>query len=88
MIDIYEIRTPLYKRVAPEEVRPNRDYLVRKLDSNNRAVASIKIRVNDLRGLEEFERTVVRHLAGVVRTDAYRKTDAAERPSLGLDVFA
>lgn len=88
MIDIYEIRSPLYKRVAPGEVRPNRDYLVRKLDPGNRAVASIKIRVNDIRGLEEFERTVAVYLTGVVRTEAYRKTDAAERPSLGLDVFA
>lgn len=88
MIDIYEIRSPLYKRVAPGEVRPNRDYLVRKLDSNNRAVASIKIRVNDIRGLEGFEQTVARHLTGIVRTDAYRKTDTVNRTGLLLDVFA
>ena len=87
MIDIYEIRTPLYRRVAPGEVLPNRDYLVRKLDANNRAVATIRIRVDDIKGLEEFEQTVTKYLTGMVRTDAYRKTDQAINPRPKLDIF-
>ncbi|MBI5468761.1 MAG: hypothetical protein HY891_06465 [Deltaproteobacteria bacterium] len=38
--------------------------------------------------VEEFEQTVARHLTGIVRTDAYRKTDTMDRPFLLLDVFA
>ncbi len=88
MIDIYEIRTPLYRRVAPGEVLPNRDYLVRKLDANNRAVATIRIRVDDIKGLKEFEQTVTTHLKAVVRAEAYRKTDQALSPPHVLDIFA
>lgn len=88
MIDIYEIRTPLYRRVAPGEVLPNRDYLVRKLDVNNRAVATIRIRVDDIKGLKEFEQTVTTHLTAVVRAEAYRKTDEAISPRPVLDIFA
>ena len=88
MIDIYEIRSPLYKRVDAKDVLTNRDYLVRKLDSNNRAVATVRIRVNDIRGLEHFEQTISKYLTGMVRTEAYRKTDPKSDQNLGLDVFA
>lgn len=88
MIDIYEIRPPVYKRVDAKDMRTDRDYLVRKLDSNNRAVATVRIRVNDIRGLEHFEQTVSRHLTGMVRAEEYRKTDPKNKQNLGLDVFA
>jgi len=86
--DIYEIRTPLYRRVTAREVLSNRDYLVRKLDSSNKAIATMKIRVNDIKGLEEFEQTVTRFLSGIVRVEAYTKTDPVFKPHrMGLDVF-
>lgn len=88
MIDIYEIRPPVYKRVDAKDVRTDRDYLVRKLDANNRTVATVRIRVNDIRGLEHFEQTVGRHLTCLAMAGEYRKTDPKNKQSLGLDLFA
>lgn len=89
MLDIYEIRTPVYKRTELKDVRTHTDYLVRKLDSNNRAVASVRVRIDDVRGLEHFRKTISDYLNTAGKTKAYLRTDPERGlKSLGLDVFA